>query len=207
MWISAAWDVWQHHQDEKRAISAIGRGMDDKAIQREEGLEAIRRLLTLRDVSHVAVSTWDIRHRLDQWVRDDRVSRPATSTSDAAARPADDGELVERIGALVREALGNEELPPDGDIFEAGGDSLLIVRLLSQVRDQFSVEVPLADVLADPTPAAMAELVRTRLEAKGSQDPVDDIAALVAELSLFGEAEIEALLAGTGAAPAAEQER
>ncbi|PRY36797.1 type I polyketide synthase [Umezawaea tangerina] len=207
VWISAAWDVWQHHQDEKRAISAIGRGMDDKAIQREEGLEAIRRLLTLRDVSHVAVSTWDIRHRLDQWVRDDRVSRPATSTSDAAARPADDGELVERIGALVREALGNEELPPDGDIFEAGGDSLLIVRLLSQVRDQFSVEVPLADVLADPTPAAMAELVRTRLEAKGSQDPVDDIAALVAELSLFGEAEIEALLAGTGAAPAAEQER
>ncbi|KAA6223513.1 SDR family oxidoreductase [Streptomyces albofaciens JCM 4342] len=208
VWISAAWDVWQHHQDEKRAISAIGRSMDDKAIQPDEGLEAIRRLLTLRDVSHVAVSTWDIGHRLDQWVRDERIARP---TAGAAAAVADtDGheaadDLVGQVARLVRGALGAEDMPLDGDIFEFGGDSLLIVRLLSDLRDQFSVEVPLADVLGEPTPAALAALVQTRLDARTEAaagaadapagDTGDDIEALAAQLAALDPYDIEHLLA------------
>ncbi|MEK2472289.1 SDR family oxidoreductase [Streptomyces noursei] len=203
VWISAAWDVWQHHQDEKRAISAIGRSMDDKAIQPEEGLEAIRRLLTLRDVSHVAVSTWDIAHRLDQWVRDERIARPtaggATGTvtgEGAQGRAADD--LTEQVARLVRGALGREDMPLDGDIFEFGGDSLLIVRLLSDIREQFSAEVPLADVLGEPTPRALARFVQERIDAR-AQAPAatdgDDIEALAAELAALDPDEVERLLA------------
>ncbi|MCX5205879.1 SDR family oxidoreductase [Streptomyces sp. NBC_00237] len=208
VWISAAWDVWQHHQDEKRAISAIGRSMDDKAIQPEEGLEAVRRLLTLRDVSHVAVSTWDIGHRLDQWVRDERIARPAAGTAATAAdaegqQDADD--LVGQVARLVRDALGAEEMPLDADIFEFGGDSLLIVRLLSNLREQFSVEVPLADVLGEPTPGALAALVKERLDARartvteaadapaGSGE--DDIESLTALLAALDPADAERLLA------------
>ncbi|MFE0803650.1 beta-ketoacyl synthase N-terminal-like domain-containing protein [Streptomyces sp. NPDC058812] len=214
VWISAAWDVWQHHQDEKRAISAIGRSMDDKAIQPEEGLEAIRRLLSLRDVSHVAVSTWDIGYRLDQWVRDERIARPTEATR-AAAWEGDDGagqagDLSEQVTRLVRDALGDDDMPPDGDIFEYGGDSLLIVRLLSNVREFFSAEVPLADVLANPTPAALADLIRERLEDRGDDggpavrdgdgvdDPADELAGLSPE-------DIERLLSEAEAA--GEQER
>nr|WSZ99931.1 SDR family oxidoreductase [Streptomyces sp. NBC_00857] len=219
VWISAAWDVWQHHQDEKRAISAIGRSMDDKAIQPEEGLEAIRRLLTLRDVSHVAVSTWDIGHRLDQWVRDERIARPTTGVTaagDTGDGTGDDGagELTDQILRLVRGALGSEEIPLDGDIFEFGGDSLLIVRLLSSLRDQFSAEVPLAEVLGAPTPRALAGFVQERIDtrtrageaavgaaagtgarADAGPDGDDDIESLAAELSGLGPEEIERLLA------------
>ncbi|HWN69689.1 MAG TPA: type I polyketide synthase, partial [Haliangium sp.] len=53
VWLSADWDVWQHHQDEKRAKSGIGAIMDDKAVQPEEGLEAIERILSLPDASQV----------------------------------------------------------------------------------------------------------------------------------------------------------
>ncbi|MCQ8831562.1 type I polyketide synthase [Streptomyces malaysiensis] len=195
VWISAAWDVWQHHQDEKRAISAIGRSMDDKAIQPDEGLEAIRRLLTLRDVSQVAVSTWDIGHRLDQWVRDERIARPTARTATPGPRTETEaaGDLTEQVARLVRDALGDEEMPPSGDIFEFGGDSLLIVKLLSDIREFFSVEVPLADVLADPTPAALAELVQRRLDAREEAESAvpetpdaahaDEIEALAAELA------------------------
>ncbi|ANZ21306.1 polyketide synthase family protein [Streptomyces noursei ATCC 11455] len=217
VWISAAWDVWQHHQDEKRAISAIGRSMDDKAIQPEEGLEAIRRLLTLRDVSHVAVSTWDIAHRLDQWVRDERIARPTaggatgTVTGEAARGEAAD-DLTEQVARLVRGALGREDMPLDGDIFEFGGDSLLIVRLLSDIREQFSAEVPLADVLGEPTPRALARFVQERIDARAQAPAVadgDDIEALAAELAALDPDEVERLLAEaqqeTAQQPAAQQ--
>ncbi|MEV7422029.1 SDR family oxidoreductase [Streptomyces sp. NPDC091212] len=215
VWISAAWDVWQHHQDEKRAISAIGRSMDDKAIQPEEGLEAIRRLLTLRDVSQVAVSTWDIGHRLDQWVRDERIARPTTGVTAAGGtgdgtRDDGAGDLSDQVLRLVRGALGSEEISLDGDIFEFGGDSLLIVRLLSSLRDQFSAEVPLADVLGAPTPRALAGFVQERIDsrtwagaaavgagngARADAGPGgDDIESLAAELSGLGPEEIERLL-------------
>ncbi|MFF2807178.1 SDR family oxidoreductase [Streptomyces sp. NPDC058000] len=203
VWISAAWDVWQHHQDEKRAISAIGRSMDDKAIQPEEGLEAVRRLLTLRDVSHVAVSTWDIEHRLDQWVRDERIARPTagaapgTATGEGAPGDAAD-DLTDQVARLVRGALGREDMPLDGDIFEFGGDSLLIVRLLSDVREQFSAEVPLADVLGEPTPSALARFVQERIDARAHGPAAagdDDIEALAAELAGLDPEEVERLLA------------
>ncbi|MFF5333359.1 SDR family oxidoreductase [Streptomyces sp. NPDC013181] len=203
VWISAAWDVWQHHQDEKRALSAIGRSMDDKAIQPDEGLETIRRLLTLRDVSHVAVSTWDIDHRLDQWVRDERIARPVAGVA-AAATDADAaaGDLTDQVARLVRDALGSEDMPLDGDIFEYGGDSLLIVRLLSNVREQFSVEVSLADVLGDPTPRALAGLVDDRLRAAAATD--DEVALLARELDGLDPAELERLLAAAETDPAAD---
>ncbi|QMU71303.1 type I polyketide synthase [Streptacidiphilus sp. P02-A3a] len=207
VWISAAWDVWQHHQDEKRALSAIGRGMDDKAIQPEEGLEAIRRLLSLRDVSHVAVSTWDMAYRLDQWVRPDPApgTDPGTAAVAGGAGSEELDDLAGQVLALVREALGSAEMPADADIFEYGGDSLLIVRLLSTVRSQFSAEVALADILGEPTPRVLAALVQARLDARAGRAPADgtapdgdthdEIGALASELAGLGAAEIERLLA------------
>jgi acyl transferase domain-containing protein len=219
VWISAAWDVWQHHQDEKRAISAIGRSMDDKAIQPAEGLAAIGRLLSLRDVSHVAVSTWDIGYRLDQWVRDERIVRPAADTG-VAAWAGDDGagragDLSEQVTRLVRDMLGSADMPPDGDIFEYGGDSLLIVRLLSSVREFFAAEVPLADVLAKPTPAGLADLIQDRLADRADgrvaagPDAGDDVGTLAGELAELSPEDIERLLAeaeAEAAGAAREQE-
>ncbi|MEV5880545.1 beta-ketoacyl synthase N-terminal-like domain-containing protein [Streptomyces sp. NPDC052101] len=203
VWISAAWDVWQHHQDEKRAISAIGRSMDDKAIQPDEGLEAVRRLLSLRDVSHAAVSTWDIGHRLDQWVRDERLARPSSGATALAEELGTDAgtDLTEQVLRLIRDALGSAEIPADGDIFEFGGDSLLIVRLLSNVRELYAIEVPLADVLVEATPRALAALVGRRLDEReeaeqaGRTGDSDEIEALAAQLAALAPEDAERLLA------------
>ncbi|MEV4640386.1 beta-ketoacyl synthase N-terminal-like domain-containing protein [Actinoplanes sp. NPDC049548] len=189
VWLSVGWDVWQHHQDEKRALSAIGRSMDDKAIQPEEGLEAIRRLLGLTDVSHVAVSTWDLGHRLDQWVRREPDARPREAPEADAG-----GDLAEMVHRMVADAVGDPQLPAGADIFEHGGDSLLIVRLLSEIRTVFGVDVPLADVLTHPTAAALADQVAAR---KAAAEPDSEVDSLLAELSHLPAEEIEQLLAQT----------
>ncbi|MDN5929528.1 MAG: SDR family NAD(P)-dependent oxidoreductase [Pseudonocardia sp.] len=195
VWISAGWDVWQHHQDEKRALSAIGRSMDDKAIQPEEGLEAIRRLLSLRDVSHVAVSTWPMSNRLDQWVRDLRLTELSSAAERLALLDDSGADLEAQVLRLVREALGEPDLPEDADIFEHGGDSLLIVRLLSDLRDQLDAEVPLADVLSEPTPQALAALIQARRADGEAADGTDaTVDALAAELAALPPDDLERLL-------------
>jgi phthiocerol/phenolphthiocerol synthesis type-I polyketide synthase E len=89
-------------------------------------------------------------------------------------------------------------MPLEADIFEFGGDSLLIVRLLSIVRESFTVEVPLADVLVEPTPAALAVLIQKRLDAgeDGEQVVADDneIEELADELAGLESEDIDRLL-------------
>ncbi|MCQ4122370.1 type I polyketide synthase [Rhodococcus tibetensis] len=187
-WISAGWDVWQHHQDEKRAISAIGRGMDDKAIQPDEGLEIIRRLLALSGAGPIAVSTWDLQHRLDLWVRDPGTSQPSDDPG-AAERPAIGSSAEEHVLGIVRDALGARDMAAGDDIFERGGDSLLIVRLLSDIRRTFDVQIPLADALDQPTAGHLADLIEVRRPVpNGAPGPAGnstdgDLADMLAQLS------------------------
>lgn len=207
VWIAADWDVWQHHQDEKRALSAIGRVMDDKAIQPDEGLEAIRRILGLRDVSQVSVSTWDLNQRLDRWVRVARDQAGALSETGRVVGDASDGGLLEQVRRMVADALGEPELDAGADIFDHGGDSLMIVQLLSDVRAHLKVEVPLADVLNEPTARALTALIEARHAAdRTSGSPEAALLALIeAEFAEpYFAAELENLLARVEAMDPAE---
>ncbi|MGW3044484.1 type I polyketide synthase [Kitasatospora sp. NPDC001159] len=74
--------------------------------------------------------------------------------------PAEEQDVTTQVLALWRELLGTDVTPAD-DLFELGGDSLLVTRLASRANRLFGVELPLDDLLDDPTPARMAELVTT----------------------------------------------
>jgi amino acid adenylation domain-containing protein len=54
--------------------------------------------------------------------------------------PADVGEVIARFW---RELLNVPDVDPRDDFFEAGGNSLRAVQLLSRIRDSFDVDVPL----------------------------------------------------------------
>jgi acyl carrier protein len=52
--------------------------------------------------------------------------------------------------------LGVREIAPTDDFFDLGGDSLLALRLLAMMRDEYGVEVPIARVFESPTLAGLA---------------------------------------------------
>jgi amino acid adenylation domain-containing protein len=61
--------------------------------------------------------------------------------------------------------LGTEPIGVEDDFFQLGGHSLLVLQLLSRLRDAFAVELPLDAVFDAPTVAAQAAVVAAALQA------------------------------------------
>ncbi|GFE13224.1 hypothetical protein Sgleb_12710 [Streptomyces glebosus] len=62
-----------------------------------------------------------------------------------------------KLCAIVAEVLGIERVGLHDEFFALGGTSILMIRLVHRVRDEFGVELSLRDVFAGPTVAAVAE--------------------------------------------------
>ncbi|MGA8117573.1 MAG: amino acid adenylation domain-containing protein [Actinocatenispora sp.] len=77
----------------------------------------------------------------------------------ARRAPADEVEAT--LVTLFAQVLGIDELGVEDDFFVVGGNSFLAIRLLTAVTREFGVEVPVASLFGNATPAHVAEIVRT----------------------------------------------
>jgi amino acid adenylation domain-containing protein len=86
--------------------------------------------------------------------------RPARALPDdgAAGQPTDPATPTTPMLAVWREVI-TADLGPHDHFFEAGGNSLLAVRLLAALRKAGFGSVALRDLYSHPTPAALAALV------------------------------------------------
>ncbi|WGF87874.1 amino acid adenylation domain-containing protein [Marinivivus vitaminiproducens] len=74
-----------------------------------------------------------------------------------SAAPATPAE--ERVTALWRELLNDPELGVEDHFFEAGGDSLIAMKLLTRLQQTFEVELSIGQLFGALTPRAQAALV------------------------------------------------
>lgn len=74
-------------------------------------------------------------------------------------------EVEQVLAELWARLLGVDRVGMNDGFFDMGGHSLLAIRLLSRVREVLDAELPLSDLFARPTVAAMAKAV---VEARGS---------------------------------------
>ncbi|MGH3380987.1 MAG: acyl carrier protein [Actinoallomurus sp.] len=79
-----------------------------------------------------------------------------TTTSDTGTFTTD---LTELIVGIYREALGHDDLGPDSDFYEAGGDSMTAFQIIARLRTAFGLDVPVALVFTCPTPTDLAAAV------------------------------------------------
>ncbi|MFJ8330576.1 non-ribosomal peptide synthase/polyketide synthase [Streptomyces sp. NPDC094437] len=71
----------------------------------------------------------------------------------------------EALCTIVADVLGVEQVGVDDEFFSLGGTSILMIRLVHRVRDEFGVDLSLRDVFAAPTVAGVAQ----RLLSSGPQ--------------------------------------
>jgi amino acid adenylation domain-containing protein/FkbM family methyltransferase len=84
----------------------------------------------------------------------------AALTTPEEARPSAApvrSDLERRIAAAWREVLGTEEIGADENFFDAGGHSLLLVRLHSRLEEILGRAIPLVELFGHPTIRAQAE--------------------------------------------------
>jgi acyl carrier protein len=78
--------------------------------------------------------------------------------------------LVSRLADIWSSLLGVRNIAPSDNFYELGGQSLMALQIVSRVREQFSVELTLSDLLENPILSRFGTLVQDRL--------VDGIAAM-----------------------------
>jgi aspartate racemase len=100
-------------------------------------------------------------------------SRPELETAFAMPGTATE-ELVARTWA---EILKLERVGVHDNFFELGGHSLLATQVISRLRDQFGVELPLRALFEQPTVAGLAERIDTVLWAGERYRPSDSDAS------------------------------
>ncbi|MFE0254772.1 amino acid adenylation domain-containing protein [Streptomyces sp. NPDC059010] len=95
---------------------------------------------------------------------DDRLLVTGVRAADAPAKAAaavTGGEPrspeERKLCAIVADVLGVERVGVHDEFFALGGTSILMIRLVHRVRDEFGVDLSLRDVFAGPTVAGVAE--------------------------------------------------
>jgi thioester reductase-like protein len=93
----------------------------------------------------------------------DAVAEPSV-LAPAAVAAGSGPQVEERVTTVFGALLGVQQVAGGDDFFELGGHSLLGVELVTRLRDATGVELPLSAIFDRPTPAAIAELIRTARE-------------------------------------------
>jgi acyl carrier protein len=78
-------------------------------------------------------------------------------------------ELTEKVAAIWRTVLNEENLTADSHLLDLGATSLNVVRIRAKIRADLGKEVDLLDFLDHPTPRELAMVVATAPAWQGPQ--------------------------------------
>lgn len=150
-WLSINWDAWSN------AEQSVGASVLEHLLSETEAMAALRAALRTESAGHLLVSRKDLGERLRTWLWRDVGPAPAQADG---PQPASGAETV--LAELWRELLGaGASIAPDANFFAAGGDSLLAIRLLSQIKTRLGRTLSISDLSAEPTFAGIAARLRT----------------------------------------------
>ena len=100
-------------------------------------------------------------------------------------------EIEEDVTSIFASVLKLERVGIQDNFFELGGHSLLATQVISRLRQQFHIDLPLHALFGDPTPEGLAALV---MKKKVDQVDDDELAALLSQLENLSPEEAQALL-------------
>ncbi|MCE5167973.1 amino acid adenylation domain-containing protein [Paenibacillus profundus] len=152
-WTSVNWDGWQLEAEQKIHGQA-GASISDLLIAPAEGVELLRRLLSVREVNQIVVSTGDLHERIAKWVKREDAHEEQVAYRQGAggfySRPALSGEYIaprteteRRLCGMWEQFFRIERIGVQDDFFELGGDSLKAITVVSAIHKELRVEIGL----------------------------------------------------------------
>ncbi|MGA5163477.1 condensation domain-containing protein [Streptomyces pseudogriseolus] len=117
---------------------------------------------------------------------------PARAPREPVAQVPPRNGVERRVLSLFQEVLGLSVIGVHADFFGLGGHSLLAAKMLSRVRAEFGLQVPVRDFFRLPTPAGLAAAIEELERARDRRPTADE--ALLAQLAGMSDDEIDQLL-------------
>jgi len=126
---------------------------------------------------------------------------PAVATAPQREFVPPQDEIEERLVNLWQEMLAVNRISVTDNYFDLGGHSLLALRLFSEIKFSFQLELPLATLFYAPTVRTMAGVIRDSgvqaaapvvpIQPNGTKPPIFCIGALNGEVILFRRLALE----------------
>ena len=164
----------------------------------EEVVAAFERCLRVRGgIAQLVVGTGDLLVRLAQWndvLAATRTGGGGGVRTGSSRAPAD--PLEARVAEVWQEVLGGGAIGAEDDFFHLGGNSLAGLQILSKLRSEFAVELPLKTFFESRTVAGMAAAI-TAERGKAAEDEAR-LAELLAEIEALSAEEVTSELAAEG---------
>ncbi|QSQ25695.1 KR domain-containing protein [Pyxidicoccus parkwayensis] len=166
--VALAWDTWREvgqavATDLPAAARKVREALLAPALTNAEGLDVFTRVMAALP-TQVVVSTRHLPTLIAQGatlLRDALGAQDAVATeAGSVAVPADDVEAA--LEEIWRRLLGVERVDPHENFFDLGGNSLIGLKVIAEVKRRLGVDVPVVALFANPTLGGMARLLSRR---------------------------------------------
>jgi acyl transferase domain-containing protein/acyl carrier protein len=172
-WLSVNWDVWR--LDHAAANSGLGGTLKELGMNTAEAMDMLETVLAMKSAGQLVVSTGDLDARIDQWINLDLLRSPnvavtapvrspkSNHASTQARRDAPRDEAEHLIAQIWQDALGIDEVGIHDNFAELGGHSLLAIRIVTELRRAFQIDLPVRAMFDAPTVTALSRHIQEQL--------------------------------------------
>lgn len=159
--LAVAWDAWANTQ-----VAAVSKRWGQYALQADEAITLLERLRQDTSLAHVVVSTLPLQQRLIHRPRRQSAVTAATDHGKGNPRPplptpyVPPAEGTESKLAIIWQAqLGIDGIGARDNFFDLGGDSLLAIQTVGQIKRDFAMDLPVTSLYEGLTLRKLAALM------------------------------------------------
>src|SRR5690606_38001316 len=95
------------------------------------------------------------------------------SSGEAHVTPTND--IERQLVNIWQEVLGKDKVGINDNFFDLGGHSLTAIRLIARIKKEFSIELNIKDVFAEPTIETLADIINNDIWLQSSLDEDGDV--------------------------------
>jgi len=192
--LSINWDMWREvGMTVQTSVPAMLKEWREEqlklAMLSAQGIDVFERALSQPALPQIIVCTTDIRAKIEQFrgltrsrilgeveqlslpgLADSGLKHPRPNLRTAYLAPTN--EIERTLATIWQRVLGIERVGIQDSFFELGGDSLIGLKLIAQLKQEFGIEIPAVDLYKGPTIIRLAGIIN---QASG-QAPPDEAA-------------------------------
>lgn len=169
-WISVNWDTWRVKEN---AHGALGATVAVFEMTPEEGVQAFTRVIG-SGLTHLVNSTGDLTARMQQWLYLDSLAAVKAPSEPESVRvvPLASSDYERVITEIWQQILGVAQIGLYDNFFDLGGNSLIALQVIAQMKKAFHTQIPAVALFEAPTISALVNYCLAEIETEQPAAPV-----------------------------------